>query len=504
METTSVISTLQICSPRMVTTTMSLFTSNLIDLLTESGVKPERAKAKVKDFLNPTSATFMELYGRGSIVRQANESRRDLNVIGLGALDLRTCKPDGSNLDFRRRADRREASELIDRLQPDFVVGSPPCTAFCSWNAHMNFPKMDQAKVAAMIREGRVHLRFMIKIYKRQIAKGRYFVHEHPATAVSWDEKDMISLMAMRGVILTRADQCMFGLKTRADGGGVAAALKPTKFLTNSAQMAKLLRRRCDGKHGHQPLVSGRCEDAAFYPLPLVRTLIRGIRDTHRADRERREVLSQLIGDADDLDDVVIAVADTTGDAKIRVNKVGGGYIQLEWDDRNFKEVYRDEYTGEVLPPELIKAAIKEELSYFNAHVWQVCEKTAMARFKDSKLVLCRWVLCNKGDAQAPDVRARLVACEVNHSGTREDSYFASTPPLEAKRMLFAKYASSPTKNGVEQQLSFVDVRKAYFNGIPRRNLFMSLPRELGLPGSWVGRQVRCVYGTREDRKSVV
>ena len=26
----------------------------------------------------------------------------------------------------------------------------------------------------------------------------------------------------------------------------------------------------------------------------------------------------------------------------------------------------------------------------------------------------------------------------------------------------------------------------------------MSLPRELGLPGHWVGRQVRCVYGTRD------
>ena len=26
----------------------------------------------------------------------------------------------------------------------------------------------------------------------------------------------------------------------------------------------------------------------------------------------------------------------------------------------------------------------------------------------------------------------------------------------------------------------------------------MTLPRELGLPGHWVGRQVRCVYGTRD------
>jgi hypothetical protein len=55
-----------------------------------------------------------------------------------------------------------------------------------------------------------------------------------------------------------------------------------------------------------------------------------------------------------------------------------------------------------------------------------------------------------------------------------------------------------PTKNGLPQRLSFVDIRKAYFNGIPKRNIFMSLPRELGLPGHWVGHQVRCVYGTRD------
>ena len=157
-------------------------------------------------------------------------------------------------------------------------------------------------------------------------------------------------------------------------------------------------------------------------------------------------------------------------------------HIQPDWDERNSKEIYRDEHTGEILPRHLIQEAIKEELSYFNADVWEVMDKEGLKKFKDAKLVRCRWVLCSKGDDQNPDVRARLVACEINHDGSKEDSYFALTPPLEAKRMLFAKYTDSPSKNGIEQRLSFVDVRKAYFNGIPRRNLFMSLPRELGLP----------------------
>ena len=85
----------------------------------------------------------------------------------------------------------------------------------------------------------------------------------------------------------------------------------------------------------------------------------------------------------------------------------------------------------------------------------------------------------------------------MNHSNTKESDFFASTPPLEAKRMFFSKYANEPVKNNLKKELGFIDVRKAYFNGTPRRNLFVTLPRQLGLPGHWVGRQVRCVYGTR-------
>ena len=46
--------------------------------------------------------------------------------------------------------------------------------------------------------------------------------------------------------------------------------------------------------------------------------------------------------------------------------------------------------------------------------------------------------------------------------------------------------------------MSVVDIRKAYFNGIPRRSVYMDLPREMGLGKEYVAKQVRCVYGTRD------
>ena len=107
-------------------------------------------------------------------------------------------------------------------------------------------------------------------------------------------------------------------------------------------------------------------------------------------------------------------------------------------------------------------------------------------------------MLSNTGDAANHDVRARLVACEVNYGGAKEECFYASTPPLEAKKLLFAKYADQPVVKNKKMRLGFVDIKKAYFNGMPRRNVCMRLPRELGLPPHMFGLQVRCVYGTRD------
>ena len=102
-----------------------------------------------------------------------------------------------------------------------------------------------------------------------------------------------------------------------------------------------------------------------------------------------------------------------------------------------------------------------------------------------------------KGSSENPGVRARLVATEIN-KGDKNDMFAASTPPLEGKRLLFAKYVSERTTNGKPLRINFVDIRKAYFNGIPERAIYMKLPPEMGLGPNVVARQVRCVYGTRD------
>ena len=52
--------------------------------------------------------------------------------------------------------------------------------------------------------------------------------------------------------------------------------------------------------------------------------------------------------------------------------------------------------------------------------------------------------------------------------------------------------------DGNKLEVSFIDVKKAYFNGIPRRSLHRFLPREVGLGPKALAHLKRCVYGTRD------
>ena len=76
----------------------------------------------------------------------------------------------------------------------------------------MNYPKMDPARVKALMAEGRTHLEFVARLYRRQLANAKDFLHEQPATAWSWDEKCITDLIAHSDVRLVVADECQYGL----------------------------------------------------------------------------------------------------------------------------------------------------------------------------------------------------------------------------------------------------------------------------------------------------
>ena len=339
-----------------------------------AGTDLEAAKLYVNKIYNG-KATFVEMYGQGSIVAEANKNRRSLNITGLNAFDLRTLKPDGQPWNFNVRADRKLARQMINEADPEWIIGSPPCTAFCIWNRQPNYRKMPIEKVRQAISEGERHLRFCCSLYRRQLMHGKHFLHEHPARALSWNHPQVLSISRMAGVHLVTADQCMYGLTTpNADGDGHLPAMKSTKFLTSSIHMARQLQTRCDRSHVHQQLVGGRCKEAAYYPLELIRAILQGIKDTSAAAKlgkeEEEEFSKTLMAISQSSSTCPVPASKKDEVRESRVPKTGGGYLSIKYD--HWKPRYTDEYTGELLPDGLVQDAMIDELNYFNDHVWQV------------------------------------------------------------------------------------------------------------------------------------
>ena len=157
-------------------------------------------------------------------------------------------------------------------------------------------------------------------------------------------------------------DQCQFGLTTLSeDRKGRELAMKPTRFLTSSQSMAECLDRRCDRSHKHQHLAGGRAAEAAFYPLPLIRAILKGMRKTSDFEKhklsaaiERAEIVagfsefqgnlptglcplgSQPVGQFSKF----AAVAPI---GKSEITRVNGGKVKIEYQDWNFKPRYINE-----------------------------------------------------------------------------------------------------------------------------------------------------------------
>ena len=110
------------------------------------------------------------------------------------------------------------------------------------------------------------------------------------------------------------------------------------------------------------------------------------------------------------------------------------------------------------------------------------------------KLIKARWIDVNKGDSSNPNYRSRLVGKEFRTYV--DDSLYASTPPLEALRLILSRAATS----GSDRQLMINDVRRAYFYAPATRDLFIELPHEdehFGR-GDLVGKLRLSFYGTRD------
>ena len=190
--------------------------------------------------------------------------------------------------DFNNPDQRKRALKLIRDTEPVLVVGSPMCALFSPLQG-LNWHK-DPVRFRKAYKQAVDHLLFCLEIYKLQVEGGRYFLHEHPARATSWQVPEMVKFIAENDLHLVNSVMCAFGMKIEDQH-----VLKPTKWLTNCDAIAMALSVGCDGTHSHLPLIGGtRSRQAQVYPVDLCRTIVKALRRQLKADADAGAAMISL------------------------------------------------------------------------------------------------------------------------------------------------------------------------------------------------------------------
>ena len=101
------------------------------------------------------------------------------------SLDLAVTDDQGQPWDFSKHECREKARQLIRKTKPWLLVGSPMRTWF-SLLQNLNKKHMSPEDWNKGYRKATEHIKFVFELYDIQVRSGRYFLHEHPATATSW------------------------------------------------------------------------------------------------------------------------------------------------------------------------------------------------------------------------------------------------------------------------------------------------------------------------------
>ena len=132
-------------------------------------------------------------------------------------------------------------------------------------------------------------MEFATSLCREQVLAGRYFLHEHPLCATSWRIECILDVLAMDGVDTVWCDQCQYG----QDGGTGEPVKKPTRWMSNSEEILKMLKLKCSNKDGrcsrpggakHRSCTGDVARRAALYPLNLCKASIQGCRAHLRED----------------------------------------------------------------------------------------------------------------------------------------------------------------------------------------------------------------------------
>ena len=157
---------------------------------------------------------------------------RSFGLLPGYAIDLET----GWNL--LEKTQRLSLLRSLEEEDPYVVTGSPPCGPFSALQG-LNEGRVDPVKRQQRLDEGKKLLKIACEFYEKQIERGRYFLHEHPSSARSWQEDCIKKIAEKPNVYVVEGPMCRWKMMGR-DASGTSYVKKPTKWMTNSKVLAEL------------------------------------------------------------------------------------------------------------------------------------------------------------------------------------------------------------------------------------------------------------------------
>ena len=426
-----------------------------------------------------------EVYSPARVTKIAS----DMGLRPAWALDLTTVDPaDGLPWDFSSEAKRKRAKELLEADRPLMLIACPMCGHF-STLMNWNYAAMDKEKAEELLKAAMQHLQFALELCLLQYRAGRLFLFEHPVGAHSWGTAMVRQMLELEGVFMSKFDFCCLGMKTIGANGEEAAARKRTTVMTNSKNIADVLRlAQCSGEHKHVPLLDGKAGPCQGYPEKFVKLVCSGILKEIEDIRWKDRVAKKL-----DITGPVNAPMEFT--EKLEEFPVPP---HEEDDAARFEMLYEDcefydDISGAKLDKKLATAARRTEIDFFKAR--GVYSKRR--REKWMKVISTKRLDQNKGDESRPKYRARLVGREIARE--RRDDVCAATPPLESLKAIVSLCASRQGRRHAHRLMS-IDVKRAYFYAPATRPIFITIPKEDWEEGDEqnVAQLNLSLYGTRD------
>ena len=93
---------------------------------------------------------------------------------------------------------------------------------------NLNKERMGEKNYNKAMQDAISHLVFCLEIYHLQEQSGRYYLHEHPASATSWSRPELLEFLLHSDAEIITSDMCMYGMTSQGKPPVPHESLRPS------------------------------------------------------------------------------------------------------------------------------------------------------------------------------------------------------------------------------------------------------------------------------------